>query len=273
MMASTVTSLILPNTVTDIVAAYRQTCADVQTICDMGEAANRRIAVVAGESWRCRLGFGYGKVTIDRDAAADTLKNLRHDVWHLLLSMTDARSFMSDARYRGIVQQIDDGSAPDITEENISGWLMQIVTSMDALLLESMTEVFEWLRPRRSKYKHNSEFEIPVSVVLSGWVECYSSGAFDLNYREAQRIQALDNVFHLLDGRGVAKCPDDLGTRMRTVMRDSRDQELTTPYFRVKWFRNGNAHVWFLRPDLLAQFNARAGGNRLHQAAAPTVRE
>lgn len=273
MMASRVTSLILPNTVTNIVAAYRLTCADVETICNMGETANKRIAAVAGESWRCRLGFGYGKVTIDRDVAADTLKNLKHDVWHLLLNLTGVRAFMSEARYRGIVQQIEDGCAPDITEENVTGWLMQIATSFDALLLESMTEVFEWLRPRRSGYKHNSEFEIPASVVLSGWVEYSSFGSFDVSYHAAQRIQALDNVFHLLDGQGVARYPDDLATKMRGVMRDSRAQELTTRFFRLKWYRNGNAHVWFLQPGLLAQLNARAGDNRLRQASVAPVRE
>ena len=36
MMASTVTSLILPNTITDIVAAYRQTCANDQIMITSG---------------------------------------------------------------------------------------------------------------------------------------------------------------------------------------------------------------------------------------------
>jgi hypothetical protein len=31
--------------------------------------------------------------------------------------------------------------------------------------------------------------------------------------------------------------------------------ECGTPYARVRWFKNGNAHLWFKRPELVDKMN------------------
>jgi hypothetical protein len=40
---------------------------------------------------------------------------------------------------------------------------------------------------------------------------------------------------------------------------DAGQWECATNYFRAKWFKNGNAHLEFLRLDLLRELNAKAG--------------
>ena len=73
-----------------------------------------------------------------------------------------------------------------------------------------------------------------------------------------ERFHDLDKVFHLLDGAGIPKYPGDMVTAMREAMAAGQ-QECTTKYLKVRWFKNGNAHLEFLRLDLLQKLNAKAG--------------
>ena len=85
---------------------------------------------------------------------------------------------------------------------------------------------------------------------------------FDLLRPRIPRIfVALDNVFHRLNGKGTPKYPDDLVTCLSEKIRN-KAAVAETPYFRCKWYLNGNLHVEFLRLDLLKELN-HIGGNHV----------
>jgi hypothetical protein len=46
---------------------------------------------------------------------------------------------------------------------------------------------------------------------------------------------------------------------------DSQDGTGQTDYFKFKCCLNGNLHLEFLKPELVARLNAVAGGNRLRK--------
>ncbi len=59
-----------------------------------------------------------------------------------------------------------------------------------------------YLRPPRSKYKTNTEFELGKKVILVWQIEKgWSRGMFRVNYHREKYITALDNVFHMIDGK------------------------------------------------------------------------
>jgi hypothetical protein len=99
-------------------------------------------------------------------------------------------------------------------------------------------------------------------VILGYCVDQRWGGHFDVYYAKKQHLQALDNVFHLLDGQGIARYPNDLATAIDTVG-NKGGQECQTSYFRCKWFRNGNLHITFERLDLVQEINKRAGASGL----------
>jgi len=90
--------------------------------------------------------------------------------------------------------------------------------------------------------------------------------AWGVSLHKRQYLQALDNVFHLLDGKGVAKYPFNLPTLLGDKIRNTRDTTLETPYFSCKWFKNGNLHLKLKRLDLVQQINQKAGENRVKSA-------
>ena len=103
-------------------------------------------------------------------------------------------------------------------------------------------------------YKTNQRYHIGKKVILICAVSSYG-----IQSGTSQHLRALDNVFHRLDGKGTPKYPDDLVTGLSETIR-KKAAVAETPYFRCKWYRNGNLHVEFKRLDLLKELN-RIGGN------------
>ncbi len=64
----------------------------------------------------------------------------------------------------------------------------------------------------------------------------------------------IDRVFHRLDEKKPPEYSQGVCQAIRDAIR--REQwEVETPYFRVKWYKNGNAHMWFKDPEQVALCN------------------
>ncbi len=77
-----------------------------------------------------------------------------------------------------------------------------------------------------------------------------------------RNLAALDNCFHLLDGRGVAKYPEDAVTKINEAIGD-KQWECETEYFAFHRYKKDSMHICFRRLDLVRRLNKLAGGNRL----------
>ena len=78
---------------------------------------------------------------------------------------------------------------------------------------------------------------------------------FGINHYNEPTLQDLDRCFHVLDGKPAPEYQQGMCAAIRTALRDTKADVIETPYFRVRWFRNGNAHLWFLREDLVEMAN------------------
>ena len=91
----------------------------------------------------------------------------------------------------------------------------------------------------------------------------YGSGKFYLRHDRRAHCMTLDNIMHLLDGKGIIKGSN--GPLVEAI--NSTVGVGETEYFRFKCFINSNLHLEFKRQDLLDKFNQIAGSNRLGNAA------
>ena len=168
---------------------------------------------------------------------------------------------MSIARRDELDKQIHDGNLPELTNENVLALFQDSAANVQTYIEEAILEVFEWLRPHNSQHKTNTEFELGKKVVVTWMVERgYNRGKFRVNYRREKYLTALDSVFLAIDGKGRIK--GSYGDLYQGIC-DSADGSGTTPYFKYKCYLNGNLHLEFLRPDLVARLNSVAGGARL----------
>lgn len=259
-------------TVRELVAAFQAAEAQVRSSFAALVQAERDVNAVFGisdRSIRISASDHWGSRFDDPDAA---VKLMARDAWVVIVDRLELRRAMSIKRYEALDRQIREGKdLPPITEETVMGFVQQSAADLSTMFEEAVLEVHAWLRPRGSKYKSNSEYEIPAKVVLERVVDPidrWPTKTFRVNYHVRQTLIALENVFNGLDGRGqIAK--DHYSVLQRAIEACPREVGRgETELFSFRAFGNGNLHLAFKRLDLLARLNQIAGGKRLRSEAA-----
>lgn len=204
---------------------------------------------------------------IGNGATETSLAKIKRGAWRGIVDKAQLRNLMTEARNRRLNDQLEEKGKeklPELTVENVHAFIEGMSSNLDTLLAETIKETFDILRPRRSEYKTNTEYEIGDRVILNYMADT-SCGGCHINYHSAeQRLRCIDNVFHLLDGQGPIKWPGDLVTIVREAMQN-KQWACETGYFECKWFKKGSMHIKFKRMDLVKELNKRAGGNRLKE--------
>lgn len=256
-------------TVTDLVAAYEAAERDIRESFDRIEAATERLntAFCLSGSGLIQVTDRHGRVNFERPV--QTLEHVRRQLWRQLVERLELRRMMSVKAWEQLQRQINDGECPPIDLETVTGMVQQFQRQLPSMLEDAICEVFEWLRPRGSQYKSNSEYEVPRKVVLGYVVERDWATHWHVNYHYEANLTALENVFSALDGKG--QITKSHYSAISTAIKEIPKTEPCigeTPYFRFKGFKNRNMHLEFKREDLLARFNQIAGGARLKGKAA-----
>lgn len=199
----------------------------------------------------------------DYDEVTPILQRMHKDAWKILYDKMGIRKAMAIKDAADLDKQIEEGKdLPEITEENILRVIDGTLASVDKMFKRAVHEVFEWLRPPMwDKYKTNSRFEIGHRVIKGGCVECHYNHQWQINYYRQDYITSLDNVFSILDGKGIVKSHRGPLTDAIAACHTADGGE--TEYFRFKCYHNGNLHLEFKRLDLLAKLNQIGGGSNL----------
>lgn len=251
--------------------------AEMIAALDRIEAAELRLEAALGASYRVHLRTSREGDVVH--AGRRALVELEADAWRQIFEKLEVGRFLSVKRRDELEAMLQRKRGapelPPLTVENAVSLLQGFHGQLDELLTESVGEVFERLRPRdgtkAARLKSNSQFEVGERVVLTGAVDlpwmrtraksCWSHA---LSHREEPYMAALERVFLSLDGKGSVTTHhrSEVGMRLREAPVGE------TPYFSFKACRNGNLHLRFKRLDLLARFNALAGGARLKPSTA-----
>lgn len=263
------TDLARKTTVSDLVAAYQATCATIRRTFAMlveAELALNAVYSLGDELATVHIDAGRGRYDDAFDEPEVCIGRIRRQCWGAIVERLELRRMLSVERWTAMQAELTRGELPEITEESVAIFAQGYLDAMPQMLAESVREVFEWLRPRgqydEPKFKRNSELEVPVTVVITG-VVClgWVCGFRVRSEWVSQRLTALENVFSALDGHG------QINKRYKSEIEDAIgaavDGRAATAYFSAKCYKNGNVHLTFRRPDLLARFNQIAGGARL----------
>ena len=270
---TTSTDLIQPATITEMATTYVEAEKKIRIAYELLAEAQSQLRASFGDgSYRFNTVIR-DNTSAGKEGADHVMAHVKQDAWYRLVERLELRRVMSSSR----VRELDDQLAkvkdlPEITVENLMAWLEKSFSEMPNHFDGMVKEVFNFLRPRRSGYKTNSEFEIGPKVILWGITSNYKGGYFNMNSYRDKDLTALDNVFMMLDGKGTIKTYH--GPTYDGMYASLQQKPLAWPltgeteYFKWKLFKNGNGHLEFRRLDLLAKLNSIGGGNTLHQASA-----
>ena len=269
------TDLAHRETITALVGTYQQATADIAAAYAMLDAAKKRL----------NLAFKTAHIeVIRRNNGGDTEpkevtgvnKEIKRRAWCAIVERMEVKKLMSIKRREELDRQLNGDSRsyepvaelPDLTEANILGMFQDTMAKASEYANEAVFEIFDWLRPHAghtADLKTNEKWRIGKKVIIGYAVEmAYSRGKYNVKYDREKNLVALDNAFHMLDGKGTLK---GYHGPLVNAIKESPDGTGETDYFKFKCCKNHNLHVEFKRPDLVAKINRTAGGNRIGGAS------
>ena len=273
------TGMAVHSTAAELAAAWEIHSATIRRlVVELSEATASLNAAFASESINAfcvRIGANSHTTEDASPAAAETiLKEFETAAWRVLISKLGIRKTMSAKRAAELDAALNLGRRhvhyhgesppvvlPPISEETILGVVAGFAASADEFLNEAITEEYDWWKPDGSGFKRNSSFTLNRKIIRTWMVERGHLGHFRPIYSSEQHLRALDQIFHLLDGRGTLPGYDS--PLIEAIKRSGANGTGETVYFRFKCFKNGNLHLEFKFEDLLQRFNQIAGRNRL----------
>lgn len=197
--------------------------------------------------------------------------------WRHLLNVSGLERLMDQKAKREFHRQIDE-APPPATVETCHATMQDLFANAGSIFRRGIAETFSALDRR---FKSHDGFKVGARIVLTRAMTEY--GSWNHYAKADDALRDVERVFRILDGQ---QQPDyDAG--ILGVVSKARPRSLSgaaffaeDAYFRVRIFKNGNAHVWFKRDDLLERVNqlladhygAALGDARRSAAAKPGAR-
>lgn len=262
MSAPFTTDIAKRETLATMIGTYQQATSMVEKAYAILETAEKSLRAVFLDAPGYRFSVNERNITeVGMKASKAINASIKKDAWAVIVERMELRRVLSIQRRTELDSQIEKGELPDLTDENVLALFETSAANVNVYLEEAVQEVFDYLRPRSSHLKTNTEYELGKRVILTWLVEKgWSRGMFRVNYHREKYITALDNVFHMIEGKGPIK---SYHGPLYDAITDSPDGTGKTDYFKFRCCLNGNLHLEFLKPALVAKLNAVAGGNRL----------
>jgi len=200
---------------------------------------------------------------------ADIKQQLHRAAWRSIINRLEIKKVLSIKRNEELDKRLENGDLPPITDEEIITMVTTLQENIQDFAKELALEVYDYFRPAvtgsrwEKAYVTNQRdgrYDLGKKVII-GWMiqPGYSSRApLQVNYRNQDKLFALDRVFHLLDGKEMTAanaytCP------LVDAINTSPDGFGETEYFKFRACLNGNLHIEFTRLDLLQKLNEIAG--------------
>ncbi len=141
---------------------------------------------------------------------------------------------------------------PPVSVDAIVSTLQGFGQDSGAIFRRGLANAFSELDRR---FRSHDGFKIGSRVILSNAFGEWGSWNYYRNHRDT--LTDIERVFLVLDGKGPRAA---YGGIVGTIEADrkgatSRKSVHEGDYFRVRIFKNGNAHLWFTRDDLVRKAN------------------
>lgn len=201
----------------------------------------------------------------EKSGAKKAKAEMQRSAWHEIVRRTGVTDVMLERERKKLTDSIDRADVPPLNMERIGQLISGIRGDLGKIIQDAINEAARVLRPHNSEYKTNGDgWELGEKAIMNYGVSYCKWSGMNLSYHCDSSVNAIDNAFHLLDGKGVSAHPDTLAMGIRTAMR-AKLQSCETEYFVCKWFKKGTLHFVFKRMDLVAELNRRTTDNTLRR--------
>ena len=190
-------------------------------------------------------------------------------VWARVIELSNIEALMDKKAKDEFTKELME-NPPPATEDNIRATVQSLMGQRDLIFKRGVAECFSNLDRR---FKSHDGWKIGSRVVLTYAFDSFGSWCYHRNERDT--MMDIERVFFILEG---LQPPPGYGGIVAAVEESRRHRGYgpiqsfaESEYFRVRGFKNGNAHVWFKRDDLVEKVNKLLG--EYYDAPIPEERE
>lgn len=159
-------------------------------------------------------------------------------------------------RYDVITKDEAEKGPPPFTADNIRATIAKFAGDSEMIWRRGIANVFSQLDRR---FRSHDGFKVGSRIILNHFVGSW--GYIETYGATAERFRDIERTFKILDGGDPRQARAEFlhtieAERKELGLHGKAAQSLHEgPYFRVRIFQNGNAHLWFVRDDLVEKVN------------------
>ncbi len=180
------------------------------------------------------------------EAETAILHTIDAEGWNYLLQESGLRTLMDATARETWAKQIAEGEVPELTAANIEATFGQLYEARGDMFERGVLQCFRRLS---WDYKTNQPFKFGKRVIVTGLMTGGYAGS-----RATNELDDLMRVFHVLDGQPEADHRNGMHALI-SAARHERRRDAENAYLHLRWFKNGNGHATFKRPDLVDKLN------------------
>ncbi|MGO7089458.1 DUF4942 domain-containing protein [Rhizobium leguminosarum] len=174
-------------------------------------------------------------------------------VWDSVIHSTELNHLMDKKAKDELRQQLMT-DAPEFTEDNAYATIEHFAAEAGMIFRRGIAEMFSNLDRR---FRSHSGWKIGGRVILNNMFGV--DGWWNYHRDHRSTLQDIERTFLIIDGRkpvaDYAGIVGELDNARRLDGRGARQTEVHSEFYTVRIFKNGNAHLWFKRDDLVAKAN------------------
>jgi len=221
-----------------------------RTLLEAQKAHGRAIYGTSG--YACDIGdlFRYFRADQLSGFIAEVRRRVDRNMWHGFVASTPLGSLMDQEERRKFEDSLKQQDVPEATPDNVFATMNRLRGEAGVIFRRGLVNVFRRLS---RDYQSHDGFKLGARLVMTHVTNGGSTFTRFTQWGE-EKLRDLDRVFHVLDGNAAPEYQQGLCAAMRTAFHEKKS-EAETDYFRVRWFQNGNAHLWLKRDDLAERAN------------------
>lgn len=176
--------------------------------------------------------------------------NLDRSMWAHIIRATDLERLM-DKQAREEFRASLDKDPPAATPENVRATLGAMLESADTIFKRGIANAFSSLDRR---FKSHDGFKVGSRVILPYMFNA-NSGGWNYHARQDETLRDIERTFCVLDGKPQPERAAGIVGTIEAQGWFAQQFTVECDYFKVRRFKNGNAHLWFKRDDLVRRVN------------------